>query len=108
MRNLVEHSGLALYLNIFFFLELETELRAFRLLGKRSTTEPNPQPQHFSFNLHNTFLLLRHSILLWYTLGCSLYLVWNILSSLHTNHIYLELIKQLIILESKFFILFNG
>jgi len=29
----------------FFFLELETEPRALRFLGKRSTTELNPQPQ---------------------------------------------------------------
>jgi len=31
-------------LNFFFFSELGTEPRALRLLGKRSTTEPNPNP----------------------------------------------------------------
>jgi len=30
---------------LFFFLELGTEPRALRFLGKRSTTELNPQPQ---------------------------------------------------------------
>jgi len=29
----------------FFFLELGTEPRALRFLGKRSTTELNPQPR---------------------------------------------------------------
>jgi len=32
------------HLFFFFFPELGTEPRALRLLGKRSTTEPNPQP----------------------------------------------------------------
>jgi len=31
----------------FFFSELRTEPRALRLLGKRSTTELNPQPYFF-------------------------------------------------------------
>jgi len=30
---------------LFFFSELGTEPRALHLLGKRSTTEPNPRPQ---------------------------------------------------------------
>jgi hypothetical protein len=33
-----------LFLFCFFFPELRTEPRALRLLGKRSTTELNPQP----------------------------------------------------------------
>jgi len=32
------------FLSFFFFPELGTEPRALRLLGKRSTTELNPQP----------------------------------------------------------------
>jgi len=32
----------------FFFSELGTEPRALRFLGKRSTTELNPQPPHIS------------------------------------------------------------
>jgi len=32
----------------FFFSELGTEPRALRFLGKRSTTELNPQPQEGS------------------------------------------------------------
>jgi len=34
-----------LFLFCFVFLELGTEPRALRLLGKRSTTELNPQPR---------------------------------------------------------------
>ncbi|EDM00948.1 rCG62706 [Rattus norvegicus] len=33
----------------FFFSELGTEPRALRFLGKRSTTELNPQPQAWHF-----------------------------------------------------------
>jgi len=33
----------------FFFPELGTEPRALRFLGKRSATEPNPQPQSLEF-----------------------------------------------------------
>jgi len=33
----------------FFLSELGTEPRALRFLGKRSTTELNPQPQSFAF-----------------------------------------------------------
>jgi len=33
----------------FFFLELRTERRALRLLGKGSTTELNPQPRPGTF-----------------------------------------------------------
>jgi len=36
----------ALNFFFFFFFELGTEPRALRFLGKRSTTELNPQPQH--------------------------------------------------------------
>jgi len=32
------------FFSFFFFSELGTEPRALRLLGKRSTTELNPQP----------------------------------------------------------------
>jgi len=34
---------------VLFFSELGTEPRALRFLGKRSTTELNPQPQKFFF-----------------------------------------------------------
>jgi len=34
----------------FFFSELGTEPRALRFLGKRSTTELNPQPEHKQFS----------------------------------------------------------
>jgi hypothetical protein len=37
-------SNFSISLRIFFFPELRTEPRALRLLGKRSTTELNPQP----------------------------------------------------------------
>jgi len=39
------------FLFFFFFSELGTEPRALRLLGKRSTTELNPQP-HFTSSFH--------------------------------------------------------
>jgi len=38
---------------LFFFSELGTEARASRFLGKRSTTELNPQPQKFYFYFWN-------------------------------------------------------
>jgi len=34
---------------LFFFSELGTEPRALRFLGKRSATEPNPQPLNSTF-----------------------------------------------------------
>jgi len=39
----------------FFFSELGTEPRALRFLGKRSTTELNPQPPFFEFLSSNCF-----------------------------------------------------
>jgi len=42
----------------FFFLELRTEPRALRLLGKHSITELNPQPPSFSFLRQSIFLPL--------------------------------------------------
>ena len=46
-----------LFVSIFFFFpELRTEPRALRLLGKRSTTELNPQPQKFSFFLLKIYI----------------------------------------------------
>jgi len=37
------------FFSFFFFLELGTEPRALRLLGKRFTTELNPQPMIATF-----------------------------------------------------------
>jgi len=52
-----------LFFSLLFFFspELGTEPRALRLLGKHSTTEPNPQPQPhdfytFTFILHTQYL----------------------------------------------------
>jgi len=52
----------------FFFPELGTEPRALRLLGKRSTTELNPQPQ--GYFLRDGFLEVNLSI------GCE-FIVWK-------------------------------
>jgi len=42
----------------FFFSDLGTEPRALRFLGKRSTTELNPQPQvHFFLKGGSHFLI---------------------------------------------------
>jgi len=40
----------------FFFSELGTEPRALRFLGKRSATEPNPQPLFFLLNVQLSFI----------------------------------------------------
>jgi len=42
--------GVCFIVVVLFFSELWTEPRALRFLGKRSTTELNPQPQVFVLN----------------------------------------------------------
>jgi len=45
-----EHPWFFFFFFLFFFFSgLETEPRALRFLGKRSTTEPNPQPHPWFF-----------------------------------------------------------
>jgi len=49
MTHRYHHSFFLFYFFLFLFSELGTEPRALCFLGKRSTTEVNPQPQVSSF-----------------------------------------------------------